>query len=221
MKTKLKHQLLAAVGIDSLGHIFPIAIAIVKIENNCNWTYFMNKLKISLERFNIDFKKLLFVSDRDKGLLNSIDTVFSLSENFFCMRHLAHNLKLRYKSKDAMNLFFICATTLIQEEFVFNFKKLSICDSTMHLELFNLGVEKWSICNNRLMTYNYNCSNLIESFNNSIRIERKMSFDNCIDSIIIKYQHKFLERSIQVSNSTDLYSHIINKKLLLFKEKIV
>lgn len=169
LKTNFKHQLLAAVGIDSFGKIYPIAIAIVSIENISNWNFFMINLRKSFDNFDIDFNKLIFVSDREKGLLNSIDAIFPETENFYCTRHLGKNLKQRYKSPEGISLFFYCAKILEKDLFIFYFNKLKTICFDLYTELLNLGIEKWSVCNNRLMLYNYNCSNLIESFNKSIQ----------------------------------------------------
>lgn len=49
LKTYLKGQLLCVVAKDGNNQMFPIAWAVVKIENEANWTWFLNILLEELE----------------------------------------------------------------------------------------------------------------------------------------------------------------------------
>lgn len=87
-----KGQLLSAVGIDANNGIFPIAFAIVEIENQETWTWF-------LEYFLVDIKienagtGWAFISDKQKGLGNVIKAVMPHAEHRHCVRHLYNNFK--------------------------------------------------------------------------------------------------------------------------------
>ena len=48
IKTRFRGQLLAAVGIDPNNCIFPIAVAVVEVEDKPNWCWFLERLKNDL-----------------------------------------------------------------------------------------------------------------------------------------------------------------------------
>ena len=77
--------------------LFPIAIGIVDIEDEDNWTWFMRELRIILN----DGRVIVFVSDRHKGLLESVSTVFPGHPHSFCTIHIKNNLKTKMLGKPA------------------------------------------------------------------------------------------------------------------------
>lgn len=64
LKTKMKGQLLVALGRDADNAIYPIAWAIVAVENTDNWQWFVRRIKIDLELGDGD--GYIMVSDRQK-----------------------------------------------------------------------------------------------------------------------------------------------------------
>ena len=62
LKERIKGQLLVALGRDANNAIYPIAWAVVKVENNENWQWFMQKLKVDLDLKDGD--NYIAVSDR-------------------------------------------------------------------------------------------------------------------------------------------------------------
>ncbi|KAJ0007868.1 hypothetical protein Pint_30269 [Pistacia integerrima] len=62
--------LLSAVSMDANNSIFPVAITICEIENNESWRYFMTLLK----EFIGDIDHITIMSDRQKGLVDAIQT---------------------------------------------------------------------------------------------------------------------------------------------------
>ena len=64
LKWDVKGQLIAAVGRDGDNRIVPIAWAVVEIENDINWAWFVNHLKIDLELG--DGNNYTIISDRQK-----------------------------------------------------------------------------------------------------------------------------------------------------------
>lgn len=64
LKSKLKGQLLVAMGRDADNVIYPIAWAVVQVENKDNWLWFARKIKIDLGLNEGD--GFIMVSDRQK-----------------------------------------------------------------------------------------------------------------------------------------------------------
>ena len=74
IKTKYGGQLLTEVGVDPNDCIFPIAMAVVEVEDTQTWKWFLNTLKEDLGIENTSSWTLM--SDRQKGLINAISALF-------------------------------------------------------------------------------------------------------------------------------------------------
>lgn len=67
-------QILTAVGIDANNGMYPIAYAVVEVENQDTWTWFLEYLKWDLE---IEWDNgYTFMTDKQKGLGNAIASMF-------------------------------------------------------------------------------------------------------------------------------------------------
>lgn len=104
LKDKYQGKLLAATALNGENELFPLAYAACDAENEENWEWFLVCLKkaVSTDR------RITFVSDRCKGLLQAIPRVFPDSHNAFCLRHLEDNFakylrgKCSSSTKDAL-----------------------------------------------------------------------------------------------------------------------
>ncbi|CAN1177438.1 hypothetical protein LINPERHAP2_LOCUS33098, partial [Linum perenne] len=139
-------QLLIAVGVDGNDGLFPIAYALVRIENGDNWTWFLQYLCRDLS-ISEDDGGWTFMSDKQKGLLNALRSVVPNTEHRCCVRHLWTNLQRTLggtqKTKD---LFWLAARSTYEAEFEKWMSQLKGCN----LETYNWLMEKpfsqWSRC---------------------------------------------------------------------------
>ncbi|KAK8614013.1 hypothetical protein V6N13_122392 [Hibiscus sabdariffa] len=93
LKGHYQGWLLAAVGIDANDCIYPLAFAVVESETRDSWTWFLQILETDLELTN-SFH-YTFMSDKQKGLIDSILELFPNSNSRTCVRHLYNNFKLQ------------------------------------------------------------------------------------------------------------------------------
>ena len=103
MKHKYRGILLAATSVDGNGSLFPIAHAIVDQENDDNWLWFLQLLRdiiIANAPQLINNGKLVFLSDRQKGLLDGVAAVFPNNPHGYCMWHLEDNFHKQFKNTD-------------------------------------------------------------------------------------------------------------------------
>ncbi|XP_020087512.1 uncharacterized protein LOC109709617 [Ananas comosus] len=84
LKGKYHGRLLVAVGIDANDCIFPIAYAIVEVESTDTWSWFFQLLAEELNIWNS--YTWTFMSDRQKGLIQSVETLFPNADHRFCVR---------------------------------------------------------------------------------------------------------------------------------------
>ncbi|RXH70668.1 hypothetical protein DVH24_014714 [Malus domestica] len=69
---------------------FPLAFALVDVEDEANWTWFLMNLSTVLFE---DDRTITFILDRHKGLLQSVANVFPTSPHGFCIYHIEKNIK--------------------------------------------------------------------------------------------------------------------------------
>ena len=62
-------------------------------------------------------KSLVFLSDRQKGLLEGVDRLFPGCPHGYCLRHLAENLHKKFKNPELDKLFWNTAAALTPEKF--------------------------------------------------------------------------------------------------------
>ncbi|KAE8678951.1 hypothetical protein F3Y22_tig00111402pilonHSYRG00531 [Hibiscus syriacus] len=89
--------LLAAVGTDANGGIYPIAYAVVESENQYSWLWFLEILGRDLDIDNS--YGWCFMSDRQKGLVEAVAELFPNAEARNCVRHIYANFKKDHKGK--------------------------------------------------------------------------------------------------------------------------
>ncbi|KAL4332157.1 hypothetical protein GQ457_07G005540 [Hibiscus cannabinus] len=82
LKGEIKGEILSAVGRDGNNQIFPIAWALVEVENRETWAWFLENIQRDL---NIgDGSKFTFISDMQKGLIEEVQLCLPNVEHRFC-----------------------------------------------------------------------------------------------------------------------------------------
>ncbi|PNX91579.1 hypothetical protein L195_g047710 [Trifolium pratense] len=119
-------QLLTAVGKDGNNQMCPIAFAIVEAETKDSWAWFIQLL---LEDLNsIMHRRWSFISDQQKGLVDTLKSVAVNVEHRLCVKHLYGNLRKKYPGEQMKQSLWIAAraTTVPEwEKAMENMKKLN------------------------------------------------------------------------------------------------
>jgi transposase-like protein len=79
--------LLATVGMDPNECIFPLAVAVVEVDDTESWTWFLETLKNDLGIVNT--QPWTVMSEKQKGLTNAVKAVFPDSEHRLCQTNVA------------------------------------------------------------------------------------------------------------------------------------
>ncbi|KAL0283832.1 UNVERIFIED_CONTAM: hypothetical protein Sangu_2865300 [Sesamum angustifolium] len=87
--------LLAAIGLDGNNGLFPVAFAVVESECKESWTFFFENLSMLVGGFSVD-KPWTFMSDRQKGLVETINEVVPHAINRRCARHIYANFRSQF-----------------------------------------------------------------------------------------------------------------------------
>ncbi|XP_022728814.1 uncharacterized protein LOC111284411 [Durio zibethinus] len=93
LKSKFHEILLTATALDGDDGIFPVAFALVDIENDDSWHWFLEQLKSAVSTS----RSITFVSDRDKGLTKHVLEIFENAHHgysiYYLMDSFIQNLK--------------------------------------------------------------------------------------------------------------------------------
>ncbi|CAI9273729.1 unnamed protein product [Lactuca saligna] len=97
LKGQIKGEILTAIGRDANNHVYPIAWAVVNVENKENWTWFLQLLvdDLGVE----DGRGLVVISDQHKGLLESVKAILPHVEHRQCARHIYANFRKRHTGR--------------------------------------------------------------------------------------------------------------------------
>ncbi|CAI9295973.1 unnamed protein product [Lactuca saligna] len=94
LKGQIKGELLTAIGRDADNHVYPIAWAVIDVENKDNWTWFIELLVADLD---LDCGRgLVVISDQHKGLLQAVTKLLPYVEHRQCARHIYANFRKKY-----------------------------------------------------------------------------------------------------------------------------
>ncbi|CAA7044255.1 unnamed protein product [Microthlaspi erraticum] len=172
MKWDVKGQMLAAVGRDGDNRIFPIAWAVVDVEDNPNWLWFMQLLKrdLGLE----DGANITIISDKHNGILAAVHEELPKAEHRMCARHILENWKKTNKDIELERKFWKIARSYTIEAFQSNLEALKEYNQGAYDSLQCTQPTTWSRPFFKLGSYcNDNLNNLSESFNRSVREARR------------------------------------------------
>ncbi|KAK0577159.1 hypothetical protein LWI29_028744 [Acer saccharum] len=90
-------QLMWAIGTNVENEYYHVAHAVVEKEWHVSWSWFLKLLK---EDLNLeDCLGITFMTNRQKGLVESIGDILSNCEHRFCVRHMYANFKKKFKDE--------------------------------------------------------------------------------------------------------------------------
>ncbi|XP_071917224.1 uncharacterized protein [Coffea arabica] len=205
--------LLTAVGIDANDCIYPIAYAVVEIENKSSWKWFVEFLKHDLCIH--EQKTWTFISDRQKGLGSAIHEVTSGVEHRHCVRHLHNNMKKSHPGESIKARFWACARSSYMCKFESEMDALNEYDYNAHKWLVdNTNPRQWSRLHFRETTKcDILLNNLCESFNAVILEVREKPILGMLETLRIYLMDRMRIKREWMKKRTDVICPKIQKKL--------
>nr|XP_023915885.1 uncharacterized protein LOC112027447 [Quercus suber] len=95
LKGKFGGHILSVTARNGNDNIFPVALGVVEQENKESWVWFLQTFTEDIGRPNE--LNLVFISDRQKGLIPVMEMLFPTVEHRFCVKHIYNNFKLTFK----------------------------------------------------------------------------------------------------------------------------
>ncbi|XP_013679158.1 protein FAR1-RELATED SEQUENCE 4-like [Brassica napus] len=182
--------LLVAAAQDPDHHTYPIAFGVADGEKNDSWMWFMEQLKSVIG----DVPRLVFLSDRNKSLINAVGVVFPQAAHGYCIWHLSQIVKghVRNDRDTCAFKFMECAHAYTVAEF------LNLYDAFRRrypsaAEYLDKNVEEGKLarCYFEGDRYNVDTTNSVESFNGVTKEARKFTLIPMFDVIIAKMAEWF------------------------------
>ncbi|KAJ4955572.1 hypothetical protein NE237_012355 [Protea cynaroides] len=117
LKGKYLGTLLCAVSVDADDALFPLAFAIVDMESDENWMWFLSELRKLLGVNTENMPRLTILSDRSKGIAEAVETHFPSAFHGFCLRYVSENFRDEFKNTKLVNIFWNAVYALTAVEF--------------------------------------------------------------------------------------------------------
>lgn len=122
LKGPLGGILLTVVGTEPNDGMYPILWAQVEAENNDSWEWFIRLLMDDLNMENPG--SYTFICDRQKGLVNALESLVPAAEHRFCVMHLYKNLWKNHKGIGVRRLMWCAAKSTTDYHFNINMEAL-------------------------------------------------------------------------------------------------
>uniref|UniRef100_A0A1D1XVQ6 Transposase for insertion sequence element IS1081 n=1 Tax=Anthurium amnicola TaxID=1678845 RepID=A0A1D1XVQ6_9ARAE len=117
LKGKYLGTLLCASAVDADGLLFPLAFAVVDVESDDNWMWFLSELRKLLGMNTDKMPILTILSDRSAGIVEAVETHFPSAFHGFCLRHVSENFRDEFKNTKLVNIFWNAVYALTTAEF--------------------------------------------------------------------------------------------------------
>ncbi|GKD64463.1 crooked neck-like protein 1 [Tanacetum coccineum] len=142
MKGPFPGQVLVAVGLDSNNGIYPLAFALVKAETKSSWCWFLQCLGDDIDLHpNSNFT---FISDRQKGIISAIKTVYTSAEHIYCLRHIHKNMKHGWCRQAYKDLLWRVVSAINVRDFEKCMLELKTMNPKTHEWLNKIPAEHWA-----------------------------------------------------------------------------
>ncbi|KAL4571792.1 hypothetical protein LXL04_018557 [Taraxacum kok-saghyz] len=142
LKGQCKGELLTAIGRDGNNQVYPIAWAVIDVENMVNWLWF---IKLLVDDLGVEAGEgLTIISDQHKGIVEAVKEVLPAAEHRQCARHVFANYKKEYNGVDYKKLFWDATMSTTESSFVGIMEELKALNGNAYKHLMTRKPESWS-----------------------------------------------------------------------------
>ncbi|XP_073292264.1 uncharacterized protein [Primulina huaijiensis] len=117
LKNKYLGTMLFATGFDGDGMLFPLAFGVVDEDNDENWMWFLSELHNLLETNTENMPRITILSNRQKHIVEAVESNFPTAFHGFCMLHLSESFRKEFNNSFLVNLLWEAANVLTVSDF--------------------------------------------------------------------------------------------------------
>lgn len=225
MKSRLGGTLYFASVQTPMNDLYPIAVALTaKNESQETWTWFCQHLLQACPFLisehpsrTVTKKRFTFISDRDKGLKEALQSVFPDNHSMSCLVHIQRNVQQRFGRQASEYVGRIGRTSSARQEDLF-FCKLRTFSPKAADYLGGIPGEEWRgtfwVSDNTLPPrYGVTTSNMSEACNNMFEDAREAYWFDAIDIILNKMLDRIstLRSKVENTNYRDIVPMVKKK----------
>ncbi|XP_024968723.1 uncharacterized protein LOC112508172 isoform X2 [Cynara cardunculus var. scolymus] len=187
MKSRYGEVLLIAIAIDGNEGFIPVAFAIVDVEDDNSWCWFLELLKTSI----LKSQPITFVVDRDTNLKNYVLAVFEDAYIGYSIYHLLASFKRNMKGpfhgdgKAFLTVHFLAAAHAVR---LVGFKKsteqIKVISSQAYDWIMQIEPEHWASSSFKGERYNYITEDVFESYSKLMEDYRHLPILQKVDALI-------------------------------------
>ncbi|XP_065633827.1 uncharacterized protein LOC112010702 [Quercus suber] len=192
LKGKFGGQILSAIGRDGNDNIFPVTLEDIGRPDELN---------------------LVFISDRQKGLIPAMEMLFPTMEHRFCVKHIYNNFKLTFKGLELKAALWRCAAATTVREFEKRMQELKELDREAWEYVADIQPTQWtkSHFTPRAIPDCY-VNNLSESFNSMILEATDKPIIAMLEWIRVRLMTRMYSKRTGIEKFTsDLCPNIVQK----------
>ena len=234
LKGQCKGELITTIGRDGNNQVFPIAWAVVDVENKANWKWFLELLcdDLGLQlggglsiisdqhkvytffKFYICFTffKFYICFTYVQGLIEAAKEVLPSVEHRQCARHVFANFKKAYNGVEYTRLFWAASTSSTEAGFEKNMEDLKAINSNVYEHLMQREPHSWCrafFADGRACEAVEN--GISESFNSVIMEARKKPLLTLMEEIRVYVMDRFCRMSTKHLTWDDVCPAILRK----------
>ncbi|KAL0003893.1 hypothetical protein SO802_011454 [Lithocarpus litseifolius] len=165
---------------------------------------------------------LVFITDRQKGLIPALEMLFPTCEHIYCVKHIYNNFKVDHKGLELKDALWRCAGAITIREFERRMQELKDLDVKACEYLADINLAQWSNSNfsNRALC---DClaNNLSESFNAMILEARDKPILAMLEWIRVRLMTKQYKKMKGIAKYTGQVCPNIKDKLEKLKHKSI
>ncbi|KAM3374531.1 hypothetical protein P3S68_013245 [Capsicum galapagoense] len=203
LRSKYKETLLTATAVDADDGFFPVAFAVIDIENDDSWRWFLEQLKSALS----NSQSLTFISDREKNLKNSVLEVFENASHGYSIFHLLESFKRNMKGpfhgdgRAVLPEIFLAAAHAVRlGSFKNSTEQIKQICSHAYDWLIQIEPECWTSLSFKGQHYNYITENVAEPYSKLIEDSRGSTIMQKIEALIGMLGDLIDHRKLESSN---------------------
>ncbi|KAL5784528.1 hypothetical protein ACOSQ2_006920 [Xanthoceras sorbifolium] len=203
LKGKFPGVLMSAIGIDANNGVFPVAWCVAEGESKQSWGWFLELLHLHLELD--ESRRLTFISDRQKGVLDAVELFWPRSTNRFCVRHIIANMQSKWKGQLNGIYMWDAANKSNKVDFLEEIEKLKTVCVDAYNYVMRIPLHSW--CMHAFDTNvksAHTTNNITESFNGWVDELRALPALHLMEAIrrkLMKRSHNRLVRAKQWPSS--------------------
>lgn len=212
LKHTCKGELLVAMGRDANNQMYPIAWAVVKVENHENWCWFLGLLCEDLQLHQGN--GITIISDSHKGLLDAVGEFLPHAEHRKCTRHVFANFKRKFSGVELQALFWQAASTTLENKFYTKMDEIKQLSPEAYDYLLQRDPNSWSRAFFSLETKCASFENgICESFNRAILEQRTKPLITMLEDIRLYVMQRLVSMNRVARKWEDTVTPSVRKRL--------